>query len=99
IVGSQRPATTTKMDGYEVIALESKLLDGQVRTMINQHSAVERIVPISTPYKLVSRVFKAEDSGVVVGDTSWSQSVTIGGSAPVIMAGPCAVESKEQLLS
>jgi len=98
-VGSQHPVTTTKINGCEVIALESKLLDGQVCTMISQQSAVERILSISTPYMLVSRAFKAEDSCVVVGDTSRGQPVRIGGPAPVIMAGPCAVENKQQLLS
>ena len=97
-IGSQRPITTTKVDGCEVIALESTLFDGQVHTLISQHSAVESILSINTPYKLVSRVFKSEDSNVVVGDRSRSDLVTIGGSAPVIMAGPCAVENKEQLL-
>ena len=98
-VGSQRPFTTIKMDEREVIALDNTLLDTQVCTTISQQSAVERIIPINTPYKLVSRAFKPEDSSIVVGDTSDSQPVTIGGSSPVIMAGPCAVENREQLLS
>lgn len=43
-------------------------------------------------YKLVSREYKEEDSVIRIGD------VAIGGVRKVVMAGPCAVESKEQLL-
>lgn len=43
------------------------------------------------PYILVSRESKKEDTAVSVGD------VLIGGSVFVVMAGPCAVESKEQV--
>lgn len=44
-------------------------------------------------YKLVSREHKAEDTVIRLGD------VTVGGSAKIFMAGPCAVESREQLLT
>lgn len=53
---------------------------------------VEKVIPILAPYKLASREFKAEDTLIRVGN------VTIGGSALHVMAGPCAVESKEQVL-
>lgn len=52
---------------------------------------VERIVPILQPYKLASRAFKEEDTVISVGD------IKIGGEQIHIMAGPCAVESREQL--
>lgn len=54
---------------------------------------VLEVVPISKPYKLSSREFKAEGTLVKVGDT------VIGGGELVVMAGPCAVEDEEQLLS
>jgi len=54
---------------------------------------VESIVPIMSPYKLVGRELKQEDTIVEVGD------VKIGGKKLAIMAGPCAIESEEQLLS
>ncbi|NLZ38277.1 MAG: 3-deoxy-7-phosphoheptulonate synthase [Firmicutes bacterium] len=54
---------------------------------------VEKVLPITKPFKLVSREFKAEDSVFKVGNC------TIGGSQLVLMAGPCAVESEEQLLA
>jgi 3-deoxy-7-phosphoheptulonate synthase len=53
---------------------------------------VERVIPILQPYKLASRAFKQENSIVKVGN------LTIGGETIHIMAGPCAVESREQLL-
>ncbi|GAI03163.1 unnamed protein product, partial [marine sediment metagenome] len=53
---------------------------------------VESIVPISKPYKLVSREFKKENTKVKIG------KVEIGGKAIVVMAGPCAVESRDLLL-
>ena len=54
---------------------------------------VVEVVPISKPYKLSSREFKNEDTVVRVGN------VTIGGDELVVMAGPCAVENEEQVLS
>jgi len=53
---------------------------------------VEKTVPILKPYKLASREFHQEDSVVRVG------GVEIGGPEFVVMAGPCAIESEEQLL-
>lgn len=53
---------------------------------------VEKVLPITQPFKLVSREFQEENSVFQVGNCS------IGGDEVVIMAGPCAVESEEQLL-
>ncbi len=53
---------------------------------------VEKVVPISAPYKLVSREFHAADSVIEVGRQK------IGGSRIHVMAGPCAVESRAQIL-
>ncbi len=52
---------------------------------------VSRVIPISKPYKLASRELKKEDTVVTVGN------VTIGGSRIAVIAGPCAVESREQM--
>jgi len=53
---------------------------------------VESVMPISKPYKLVSREFKRKDTIVKVKD------VKIGGKKIVVIAGPCSVESREVLL-
>ena len=52
---------------------------------------VEKAVSITESYKLVGREFKHEDSVVDVG------GVKVGGGQLGVMAGPCAVESREQL--
>jgi 3-deoxy-7-phosphoheptulonate synthase len=99
--GSAPPITSIKIGGREVICLESKQCDPQAPHVLRQHKAVARVTSIPTPYKLVSRAFKAEQSSVVVGEGRGIQPVIIGGedASPVIMAGPCAVENREQLLS
>ena len=53
---------------------------------------VEKIVPVTESYKLANRKFHPEDSVVQVG------SVKIGRGSFVIMSGPCAVESEEQVM-
>ncbi|MGD1118885.1 MAG: 3-deoxy-7-phosphoheptulonate synthase [Dehalococcoidales bacterium] len=54
---------------------------------------VREAIPVTRPYKLVSRETHLESSVVTIGD------VVIGAGEPVIMAGPCAVESEEQALT
>lgn len=53
---------------------------------------VEDVVPILKPYKLVSREFHPTDTVIQVKD------VAIGAGGFVVMAGPCSVESREQIL-
>ena len=53
---------------------------------------VDRIVPISRPYKLASREFIGENSCFPLN------GVEVGGPGIVIIAGPCSVESREQIL-
>lgn len=54
--------------------------------------AVAKVVPILEPFKLCSRTFKPANTTVRVGD------LEIGGEQIQVMAGPCAVESREQIL-
>src|SRR5947209_8879138 len=54
---------------------------------------VEDVVPIAHPFKLVSKQTKSGRTQVDVG------GVTIGGEEAVVIAGPCSVESREQLFS
>lgn len=53
---------------------------------------VEKIVQVTESYKLTNKKFHPDPTIVKVGD------VLIGGDELVIMSGPCAVESKEQVL-
>jgi 3-deoxy-7-phosphoheptulonate synthase len=61
--------------------------------LFNRLPGVLDAVPVSRPYKLVSREVKPDDTVIEVG------GVKIGGGALTIMAGPCSVESREQVLS
>jgi 3-deoxy-7-phosphoheptulonate synthase len=54
---------------------------------------VENVVPILKPYKLASKEVKLERTTVEI-----APGVTVGGDRLVVMAGPCAVESEEQIL-
>lgn len=53
---------------------------------------VKELIHVSKPYKLVSREWKPENTVVKV------DRVEIGGGKPVVMAGPCSVESEEQII-
>jgi 3-deoxy-7-phosphoheptulonate synthase len=53
---------------------------------------VEKVVPIMQPFKMVSREAKNEDTIIII------RGVAIGGPEITVMAGPCAIESKEQLV-
>lgn len=55
-------------------------------------NAVENLIPILVPFKLASREFQPEDTLVNINERS------IGGKELAIIAGPCAVESEEQLI-
>src|SRR5437667_11211359 len=56
-------------------------------------SYVERVVPITRQYKLAAREFNPSGSSFEVG------GVTVGGGHAVVMAGPCSVESEEQIVA
>jgi 3-deoxy-7-phosphoheptulonate synthase len=58
---------------------------------------VVECIPVSKPYKLVSRDVKAENSVIRVS-TSLGD-VTFGGPAIAIIAGPCAVETRDQIFA
>lgn len=59
---------------------------------LEAYPGVDKVVPILRPYKLVSREFRRSDTVITVGDTS------LGGGHVALIAGPCSVESREQLL-
>jgi 3-deoxy-7-phosphoheptulonate synthase len=91
----------------ESLGLRTHLSQGEERTIIGviggtpppdaSHfellPGVERAVRIMHPYKLASRDFRAENTVVTVSD------VVIGGPKITMMAGPCTVESREQLMA
>jgi len=62
-------------------------------------SGVESVVPILKPYKLASTDWKPERTTIRLGAAGSPSSVTIGNNHFVVMAGPCSVESREQILA
>jgi len=72
------------------------VIDEEVKTQLIEQleslPSVENVIRILRPYKLVSREWKHEPTLVPVRDK------VIGGEHLVIMAGPCSVESREQIL-
>lgn len=82
----------------EIVGTEDTVL-GAVGTssvdyrMVEIMPGVSSVVPISKPYKLASRELKKEDTIVSV------KNVKIGGNRVCVMAGPCAVESYDQIMT
>lgn len=61
------------------------------KEMLELEDIVERVMKVQEPYKRANRKFHPDDSIIHVGD------VEIGGSRICIAAGPCSVESEEQI--
>jgi 3-deoxy-7-phosphoheptulonate synthase len=59
---------------------------------LEAYPGVDKVVPILKPYKLVSREFRRSDTVITVGGTS------LGGGHVALIAGPCSVETRGQLL-
>src|SRR6266852_827240 len=64
-----------------------------LRQSLEATPGVERVVPILQPFKLVSREFKPENAVVEVS------GVRFGDGAVTVIAGPCSVESLEQIVA
>ena len=89
------------------VGAEAHVSEGRYRTVIGvvgdrdqvqnlpweAFPGVERAVPVLKPFKFVSRDFQPEASIVDVG------SAQVGGGHFAVIAGPCAVESREQLFA
>lgn len=71
-----------------VIGPKERVLELPMETL----PGVEKVVTVSNPFKLASRAFHPQDTLIQVGDH------VIGGAEPTIMAGPCSVENREQIL-
>jgi 3-deoxy-7-phosphoheptulonate synthase len=90
----------------EEIGCEAHVSQGQFRTVIGAigdrdavqqqpweaMSGVEKAVPVLKSFRFVSRDFQAENTVIKVGDAQ------IGGGTFTVVAGPCAVESRDQLM-
>jgi 3-deoxy-7-phosphoheptulonate synthase len=65
----------------------------ELRDVLELLPGVDQVILVSKPYKLTSREFHPRDTIVKIN------GVAIGGNEIVIMAGPCAIESEDQLLA
>jgi 3-deoxy-7-phosphoheptulonate synthase len=95
----------------ESLGLKAHPIPGSIRTAIgitgNQGAVdlgvleslpgVVECIPVSKPYKLVSRDVKEEDS--ILRIPTPSGDVIVGGAKVALVAGPCAVETEEQALA
>jgi len=95
------------VDLLEEAGAQAHLSGGEVKTIIGVIGdretvyglelqglpGVEEVIRVLKPYKLVSRDFKPEDTVVHVG-----KHVSVGGGAIAVIAGPCSVESEQQML-
>jgi 3-deoxy-7-phosphoheptulonate synthase len=95
------------IERLNAIGAEAHISEGKQRTVIGvvgdrnaiqqlpweAFAGVERAVPVLKPFKFVSREFQVEDSVVSVG------GVPVGGGHFAPIAGPCAVETREQLFA
>jgi 3-deoxy-7-phosphoheptulonate synthase len=80
--------------GRTLIALVGELgrRRPELRARLEATPGVAEVTPISRPYKLVSREFQPEDTVIQALDAS------IGDGSLTIMAGPCSIESRDQLM-
>jgi len=107
-----RPDATPEQIDYiikrvEKLGLKTMISKGTERTIIGVigpedilrvqplevFPGVEKVMPVLAPYKLVSRDFKPQDTVIEI-----TKEVKIGTKEVIVIAGPCAIESKEQLL-
>lgn len=78
--------------GAPVIGVNGKPLAEDLSALLSRQPGVEQVVQPGPAYKLAAR--EARPAGTVVQVSE----VTFGGSEPVIIAGPCTVEDRDQLL-
>ncbi|MBN2548573.1 MAG: 3-deoxy-7-phosphoheptulonate synthase [Anaerolineales bacterium] len=97
---------TAVVERVEGMGLRAHISTGEERTVIGAigdgrpvykdqfmlMSGVDRVLPISRPYKLASREFRPQNS------TFPLNGVQVGGAGVVLIAGPCSVENRSQLL-
>ena len=111
IIVMKRSASQQDIDNtvanVEALGLKANVIQGTERTVIaavgeervagisslESGSGVDEVLPILAPYKLASRELKPESSTVTAG------SLIVGNGTIGVMAGPCSVESREQILA
>ena len=89
---------TNEVNGEEktIIAAVGKLkIDPRE---VELQPGVESVIPISKPYKMASREFQPQNSVFEIPNNK-KQIIRVGGQRIISIAGPCAVENREQMMS
>ena len=81
----------TQDRGSTVVGIENNLPE-ELMKELKAMPSIEKLTETTAPYKMASLAFKSEPTIIQVGD------VLIGGSHVALIAGPCAIESEEQLI-
>ena len=89
---------TNEVNGEEktIIAAVGKLkIDPRE---VELQPGVESVIPISKPYKMASREFQPQNSVIEIPNNK-NQIIRVGGQRIISIAGPCAVENREQMMA
>ncbi|HEV2114303.1 MAG TPA: bifunctional 3-deoxy-7-phosphoheptulonate synthase/chorismate mutase, partial [Terriglobales bacterium] len=84
------------MPGAQRTAIGITGNQGLVEIGLEELPGVQEVIRVSKPYKLVSRDVKEEDTVIRFSADAAGEAATIGGRDLAIVAGPCAIESREQ---
>lgn len=104
--GASEQEVSSLIERIESLGLKAMVSKGSERTIVGVigpediirlhplevFPGVEKVMPVLSPYKLVSREFKQEDTIVEI-----TKAVKVGGKKLTVIAGPCSIESEEQL--
>lgn len=105
-VNSTEEQVQAVIDKSEAAGLQVHISRGEERTIVGligdeakvpqdnllRLPGVDRVMPVSRPFKMASRDFHPDDTVIEIGGHK------VGGGKLVMMAGPCSVESREQLM-
>ena len=85
--------SVTYGESQNIVGIVGTPITVALQESLESMSGVREVVRISRPYKLATREFHPMDTIVDVS------GVKVGGGSAVVMAGPCAVESEEQIMT
>jgi 3-deoxy-7-phosphoheptulonate synthase len=91
--GMEDPPRVARFVGHEVLVWSGWKLDADACAQLETLSGVERAVPVATAYQLASRTFHPAKTVIPIGDAR------VGSGEAVVIAGPCSVESEQQLVA
>jgi 3-deoxy-7-phosphoheptulonate synthase len=111
--GATKPQIDNLISWFEARGLKTNVSDGEYQTiigligdvgkidvdLIEGLEIVDKVQRISDPFKRANRKFHPKDTVIEIGGGSTGIGTALGGGNFQIIAGPCSVESSEQILS